>query len=109
MKGVTIERAGRVVARSRNLRGFADYARRVRDASGRASTYGTARHVQVFRLPPATPRARFLDVPRDYAARVRVTFADGATGEACFASYPVALRWAERFATWRGAAFTRDA
>lgn len=75
-----IEKAGRIVARSKNLRGVLDYGRR----------WGVAR-LELIELPEG-------------AGSLRVIFKDGATTRENFASWGVLRAWVNARRSWAGAA-----
>lgn len=70
--GVSIEKNGRIIRRSKNLRGIIDYAR-------------------------TSPASRVELTPQGVTrGRVRVIYADGAVTSAQFNSYRIAVDWVRR-------------
>lgn len=80
MSGTNIRKNGVIIRTSRNLRGMCDYAR--------------------------TSPVRLVDACRDPENAVRgvlvVTYADGATSRASFASYHIMIDFVRNRRTWRG-------
>lgn len=74
---------GVCVAQSRNLRGMRDYARK-----------SPVVHVRAYRFPALPERGVMI-----------VTYANGATCKAGFASYPIMIDWIRNRRTWRSAEF----